>query len=486
MKKGSMTVFFALSLSMIIVLVCASIESVKMMCARTQIANSADVGMYSLFAQYDRYLLDRYGLFYLDASYGTDGLQLGRAYRTVEEYMGPILDQGHLDLTIASGGITSYVLAADHNGQPFRDQVVAYMRDMPGSQGIPYLAESLREKCEKIRGFQEYRQHIIGQDILAVYDGEMAWAGNASAQVEMGEQETEQQEQKAPVQNPIEAIRELRNMDILELVIPDQASISDREIDTGQAVSHRVLQEGMGVLQPLTVQDPAMEKVLFQEYMMQNCGTYTAPAEGGGLRYQVEYVIGRSGSDRENLKMIAERLLEIREGANLALLYTDPEKRAQSAALAEAIASEFLVPPAAEVIENALLLCWAFGESVLDVKALFDGGEVPLTKSPADWDLSLERLPGLLTECSVERPQGGAQGMDPMDHADHLRALLFMGEEDSVVTGCMDMIEADIRGQQGREGFCMDHCLGAMEIEMDVEAGGRKLYTVRHQYGYDQ
>ena len=86
---------------MIIVLVCTSIESVKMMCARTQIANSADVGMYSLFAQYDRYLLDRYGLFYLDASYGADGLQLGRAYRTVEAYMDPILDQGHLDLTIA-------------------------------------------------------------------------------------------------------------------------------------------------------------------------------------------------------------------------------------------------------------------------------------------------------------------------------------------------------------------------------------------------
>ncbi len=465
---------------MIIVLVCTSIESVKMMCARTQIANSADVGMYSLFAQYDRYLLERYGLFYLDASYGADGLQLGRAYRTVEEYMDPILDQGHLDLTIASGGITSYVLATDHKGQPFRDQVVAYMRDMPGSQGIQYLVETLREECEKIGKFQGYRQYVMGRDIMAVYDEEMAWAGNASAQAE-----TEQQEQMIPVQNPIDAVRELRNLDILELVIPDQASISDQAVDTGQSVSHRTLQEGMGVLQPLPAQDPAMEKVLFQEYMMQNCGTYAASVEGG-LRYQVEYVIGRSGSDRENLRMIAERLLAIREGVNLAFLYADPDKRAQSAALADAIASAFSVPPAVEVIEDALLLCWSFGESVLDVKALFDGGAVPLTKSPADWDLSLERLSGLRAECAVERPQGGVQGMDAMDYADYLRAFLFMGEADDAVTGCMDMVEAAIRGQQGRGGFRMDCCLASMEVEVDVEAEQRKVYTVRRQYGYDQ
>lgn len=483
MRKGSITVFFALLLSMVIVLICTSIGSVKMMCARTQIANGADVGMYSLFAQYDRYLLDRYGLFYVDASYGSDELRMSQAYRIVEEYMDPILKQGYMDLSIASGGITSFVLATDHNGQPFRDQVVAYMRDTLDVQGVGFLVDQMREGTGKIKDQQETKEQIEDQNSMAAYDEEMARANNESAQAEAERQGEilEEGVPQAPVENPIDTIREIQKMGILELVVSDRASLSEREIDTGQLASHRKLEEGMGVLLPAPTQDPAMEKVLFQEYMMQNCGTYLRPSDGGGLRYQVEYIIGRSGSDKENLKKTADRLLLIREGINFAFLYTDPGKRAQSAALATAIASSFLVPPAAGVIEMVLLLSWSFGESVLDVRTLFDGGRVPLVKNPGNWNLSLENLPNLLAECSVERQQGEEQGMDYMDY---LRALLFMESEESKVMGSMDMIEADIRDRQGSRDFRMDHCLEAMEVEVDVEVDQRKVYTVQHRYGY--
>ena len=35
-------------------------------------------------------------------------------------------------------------------------------------------------------------------------------------------------------------------------------------------------------------------------------------------------------------------------------------------AMAAAIAAAFLIPPAVVVIEGALILCWAFAESILD------------------------------------------------------------------------------------------------------------------------
>ena len=35
-------------------------------------------------------------------------------------------------------------------------------------------------------------------------------------------------------------------------------------------------------------------------------------------------------------------------------------------AMAAAIAATFLIPPAVVVIEGALILCWAFAESILD------------------------------------------------------------------------------------------------------------------------
>ena len=65
-ERGSITLFLALILSLLLSLVCTSIESVRMASARTQILNSMDIGLYSVFGQYDRKLLEEYDLFALD------------------------------------------------------------------------------------------------------------------------------------------------------------------------------------------------------------------------------------------------------------------------------------------------------------------------------------------------------------------------------------------------------------------------------------
>ena len=59
-RKGSITVFLALTLSVLVVLVSALLESVRVSCGRAHVLNGADVGLYSLFAQYDRELLESY------------------------------------------------------------------------------------------------------------------------------------------------------------------------------------------------------------------------------------------------------------------------------------------------------------------------------------------------------------------------------------------------------------------------------------------
>ena len=81
----------------------------------------------------------------------------------------------------------------------------------------------------------------------------------------------------------------------------------------------------------------------------------------------------------------------IRQGVNMAYLLSDGGKRIQVETLALAIASGFLIPPAAAVIEAALIFCWAFAESILDVRELFAGGHVPLIKNSSDWQLSLRK-----------------------------------------------------------------------------------------------
>ena len=91
-KKGSITIFLALILSLILSLVSASIESVRMSAARTQILNSMDIGLYSLFGQYDRTLLEDYDLFALYAG-GKEEPDMASVYENFQSYMKPVLKQ---------------------------------------------------------------------------------------------------------------------------------------------------------------------------------------------------------------------------------------------------------------------------------------------------------------------------------------------------------------------------------------------------------
>lgn len=477
MKRGSITVFFALILSIIIVLICASIDSVKMMCARTQIANGADVGLYSLFAQYDRDLLKRYHLFYIDAAYGTSALQMGEAYQMIEAYMEPVLQQNYLDLSIASGGITSFVLAADGGGQPFFNQAVAHMRDTLDHSGIPLLAEKVLEDSEEAAYWQEEGKQLES----ALAEAELPEEIPEEIPPETPAESPVESPVVNPIINPIDTIQELKSRGILELILAEPWALSGQESDTDSFLSRRDLEQGMGTLYPAETESSVREKVLFREYLLQNCGSYLQPS-GSVLNYQIEYILGKTGSDRENLERIAQRLLWIREGINFTFLCADPPSRTQSAALASSISDEFLVAPSTDVIEQALLFCWAFGESVLEVKALFDGLQVPKAKNSQNWILPLERLSNLYNELSVTQPGGLESGMA---YSDYLRALLYLEPEDETVLGGMDMIEADIRNRPGRENFRMDCCLEAMEAEVEVEVNHTRSYTVLHRYGYN-
>ena len=138
-KKGSVTVFLTLILSLLLSLICASIESVRMASARTQILNGMDIGLYSLFGQYDKELLTDYDLFALDGSRGGGQLDLAAVCDELEVYMNPVLKQNSQKLTLCQSGLTGYRLLTDQKGEAFYQQIVGYMQETLGSQGIQLL-----------------------------------------------------------------------------------------------------------------------------------------------------------------------------------------------------------------------------------------------------------------------------------------------------------------------------------------------------------
>ena len=269
-------------------------------------------------------------------------------------------------------------------------------------------------------------------------------------------------------------------MGLLDLVVPSERGISDAVTDRKSLTSGRKLQTGLMLDTDIRSDNSYTSGILFGQYLLKKLGNYRRPA-AAGLNYQVEYILGGKNSDRENLKSVAGKLLVIRQGVNMAYLLSDGGKRIQVETLALAIASGFLIPPAAAVIEAALIFCWAFAESILDVRELFAGGHVPLIKNSSDWQLSLSNLPNILDKLDSSRKDAG----NGMSYEDYLQVLLMAnGKQDKVLRG-MDMIECSVREKGKRPGFQMDHCITAIEASADVKANRRKIFTVTRQYAYE-
>ena len=487
-KRGSITVFLALILSLVTALVCTGIESVRMAAARTQILNGADIGLYSLFGQFDRAMLKDYDLFLLDGSYGDGSLDLASAYDNFSSYMKPVLKQNSQKLSVVQGGFSAYRLLTDEGGEPFYNQVVQYMKETLGSQGVSLLLDKMKDRKEKTEQAEQAGEQAENGDIIENYDAEMEEnnrkneeaLAEAEKNPEGGELEDGDNVTAPPqkVVNPISIIRRIRKMGILELVIPGNKGVYDGQVQAGTLLSRREKQKGMPMYEPEKTDTSYTSQILFQQYLMEKLGNYSAPGKGA-LKYQTEYILGGKTGDIENLKSVAGRLLLIREGVNIVHLVSDGTKRAQAAGLASAIASAFLIPPATGVIEAAILLCWAFGESILDVRELFDGGKVPLVKSTADWQLSLENLPELLN--GLDSVRRGSE--DGMSYEDYLQVLLLGVSREEKITRAMDMIEFCVR-EKGRKNFRMDSCIVAAEISVDVKANKRKVFNVTRAYGY--
>lgn len=183
-KKGSITIFLALILSLVLSLVCASIESVRMAAARTQILNSMDIGLYSLFGQYDRTLLEDYELFALYAG-GKEELDMASVYDDFQTYMKPVLKQNSQKLELLQGGFNGYQLLSDGKGEIFYQQAVQYMRETLGSQGVQTLLGKLKDQEKKTEDAEKKGEQAENKGTLDSYDSAITDAAQKSEEAKI-------------------------------------------------------------------------------------------------------------------------------------------------------------------------------------------------------------------------------------------------------------------------------------------------------------
>ena len=494
--KGSMTIYLCLIMTILISIIVTGIRSAAVADARLQIASAADLGLYSLFGQYDKTCLEQTHLLFLEGGYGEEYLQMNQVYRTLEQDItynflagqGTAMQKNIWNAAVKKGSITGYTLATDAGGNVFKGQVIDYMEKTLGAQAVRLLINKLQDEDTIVEKQQEDNGTKDSSDAITEYEQLKADKKREEESYDLSEaaegENISEQNEDIPIDpdfvNPIEVIKRLREMGLLTLVIPNPDNVSRNAIDLAGSVSGRSLRRGMGVIAYHPDVDSVKGNLLFQEYIMQNCGSYTDTAEKRSIQYELEYILQGKSSDIENLKGVVNQLLLMREAANAAHLMADPGKKAQLSSAALAISVAIGMPYAESAIEGILLLCWAFGESILDIRELMAGGKIALVKDSSSWQLSIENLPYL------------AEGLDSfrkssdkgLSYNDYLRVLLTLRSGQDKIMRCMDIMEIRVRQNEGKQNFRLDSCIAALEIQMEMSVCNR-MFSIQRNYGYD-
>lgn len=475
--KGAITVFLSLVSVLFLSLICTLAESARTQGARVKAEAVLNMGLFSVFGEYEKKLLKQYDVLFLDGAYGSGAYHTDKVRLRMEDFMSYNINPGKgfsgstfdpLKLQLEESDIKGIVLATDEKGEPFYQQAVTFMKDNLGTEILNKLktdSDKAKEQEEAQKLYEKSDENNVKQlEDLKKQEEERIEQEKQEAENNSSDAQTDAEmpgtpeEVPAPVENPLEIIKKVKEMGILALVLKDPDSLSQKAVDLSSVPSGRSLEKGN--LPIIKEQSGLSGDVLFQEYLLEHFSYMTDQKKKGALDYQLEYILCGKGSDQENLKGVVNRLLLLREGSNFLYALSNQEMQAQAGALAAAIVGVLAVPGLVTVTKMALLLAWAYGESLLDVRTLLSGGKVALEKTADTWKLSLENL-GRITELLQEDGNSDQKGLT---YPEYLRMLLFTGKKVQYPMRGLDLIEANLRMEDSTKNFRADACMDQIQV----------------------
>ena len=508
-RKGSITIYFALVMAVIVPLILAQITSAKVSAGRMQAANSMDQALFSLLGHYYGPLAKEYGLLFLNAGGSGSGPDLEAVITSLEDSMDYILEPNKgfsvltgknlLNLKREAMALTAFTLATDAGGAPFRAQAIRCMKDTVGLEAVSLLQEELtvgKNAEETGKGLLNDSESVSYNDIenmaaeAAESDsegggGESGGDGNdggTETGVEVGSEEggsgdTEESSVPDDFVNPLPILEQLQSLTVLNLVVPDPSAIPSENVDKSELVSGRDLASGAGLIEIGEAGDNS--DPFFKAWIITHFRDFTDPSSHSAYKYQKEYLLNGKKSDRANLNAVVTTLLLTREAVNMFCLLTDEIKSAELSTLSLMIATFLTIPEAEAIIKLVLAAGWAYAESLVDVRALLEGKRVPYVKDSSSWQTDAEGLAksgGSLDGLTEDCPWG-------MRYSHFLDALLLASGDKKLTMRCMDIVESEIRGQTGSD-FRLDSCIGALTAEAEMRAERKVTFPVEMSASY--
>lgn len=479
MNKGHITVFLALTLSLLMSLFTLTIEGARINAIKMQVELVTEMGVGSAFAEYHRQLLEQYDLFFIDTSYGNRQGSMANTAEHIRNYMQYNL-QPSKDLFLPSARdflalntdyvhIGEYTVATDEAGYTIKKQAIAYMKD----KVLPGFLEEIQKDVQIVR------ENAFDTTDVAVKEQ------NVQQEIESvplpKEEIAPDNWEEIEIHNPADKVNSSRKSGLLSIVVDNRSEISSRSVNVESLVSHRRLKTGTLSYEKGKNQDSTIEELIFGEYLLEKCGNYTDNADKNYLKYQMEYILMGKNNDTENLKSVVKKLIAFREASNLLYLLQDEGKVAEADAMAAGLSVVIAVPELQPLIKYSILFAWSFAESVNDVRILLGKGRVPLIKQAKDWKLSLEQM--LFYEDNLSKEDGNSH-KNGLSYEMYLRIFLSLMNREDKILRFMDIVEMDIRETKGNIAFCLDNCVDYLEAQIQISSRYGYTYVKKRGFHY--
>ena len=462
-KRGGITVFLTMVLFILMGVVMKVVSETRQYAVKTEGECMANIGMDSCFAEYNRELLDRYDLFFIDLTYGGEKPSIGKFCKHLEGYLKANLadndsslwrERDFLNMELSSVKIEEYHIASDDNGRDVHNQAVDYMKDLYGISLVEgALADFgiLRENRFDVTDMEKEAE-TIRSEIGGEY------------------------EELSSIGMPAD-ISEDMSGGILPMVMRDPGELSDKVTNLSDLSSNRNLVSGYGAYtedEGISLTDDA----LFTEYLLDKCGFYRSENEDGALDYEAEYILCGKNNDIANLNFVLNRIFMIRWAADAAYIFTDSEKCNEAEIAATAFSLVIEEPQATPYVKDLLLIGWAFAEALSDTKRIYRGGRVPILKTYSDWRMTLT---GVMNGEYSEPDISGEKGLL---YKDYLRFLLLLQNKEEKTMRFMDVIEMNLRKTQGNAYFRIDGCVSAVKANIEICGMDGDMVDITKEYSY--
>lgn len=453
MKQGEITAYLSLVFILLTAFVGSVMESASIQIAKNYRRADMNRALECVFAEYQKDLLEEYDIFALDVSYESGSYQEEQMTDRLNYYGAANLEQKILRIQYLT----------DDGCQAFFEQVAAYMEHKYGldkAQDMLGKTDVWEKQQEDSERYQEDAQEKEAglEDLLTENEGEL------------------------PAEdNPISHVGELKASPILAQVTPREMQISDKKINLSDTVSRRQLNKGRGDFSDVAEETGTLSMLLFGEYVLEHFQTAADEKGTDALDYQVEYILEGKASDRENLEAVAGKLLLLRFVPNYVYLQSDSAKKAEAEALAATLCTLLALPEVTEAAAQVILLAWAYGESVVDVRSLLSGNRVAVVKSETTWQLQLS---GLLKLGTGEDTSEGMDAEGGLKYQDYIRMLLFLEKKENAGLRSLDLIEQNLRKAKGQKYFRADFCVSKVEYSSTCTLRRGIRYKFPTYFGY--